>query len=260
MTKRKYNCKLNTPNTKLKIFLPRFLSPKLPTVVTQLANLGPVLDQGNQGSCTAHGWRGCWDFLYLKDLNIKAQNASIEFDISTFTPGSRDFLYGQELLADGNAGQDVGSTVATGGSVLSTIGLCPESMFPYGDGNFALTPPKECFDIASQHKLQDPQRVIGIDGIRNALYQGCVVVVGVSVFDSFEQAFGPGRNGDVPDPNPLVEHNLGGHCILIFGYNDSTQRFNFRNSWSAEVGDNGNGTFSYKYVDTYGSDFHTASK
>jgi hypothetical protein len=256
--KRKYNCLLNKPNHNLNIFLPRFINTKLPSIVTHIANLGPVLDQGEQGSCTAHGWRGVWDFLYLRDLNIKAANASEVFDINTFTAGSRDFLYQQELKHDGTFPTDAGSQVSTGGVILSTIGLCPESMYPYGD--FTKEPAKECFDIASQHKLKDVQRVIGINGIRNALYEGCVVAIGVEVYDSFEAAFGPGKVGDVPDPNISIEHSQGGHCVYIFGYNDLTKRFNFRNSWGINTGDKGNGTISYNYVDKYGCDFHTATK
>jgi len=252
-SKRRYNCHLNKPNHNLKIFLPRLLNPKLPPVINYLSLLGPVMDQGDQGSCTAHGWMGLWDYLHLKDVNKNLPN-------NNFMAGSRDFLYGQELKYDGNAGQDVGSTVNTGGIVLNTIGLCPEIMFPYGEGNFAKEPPPECFQIAAMHKLQSPQRVIGVDGIRNALYQGYVVVVGVEVFQSFEDAFEPGGNGEVPDPDPKKEKSLGGHCILIFGYDDTKKRFNFRNSWGSDAGDQGNGTFSYNYVSVYGSDYHTATK
>jgi len=41
---------------------------------------------------------------------------------------------------------------------------------------------------------------------------------------------------------------LGGHALVLVGYNDSTSRFTFRNSWGASWGDAGYGTIPYAYL------------
>ncbi len=51
-----------------------------------------------------------------------------------------------------------------------------------------------------------------------------------------------------PVPTPaLTESLLGGHCILLVGYDDGTQRVIFRNSWGL-WGNQGYGTLPYAYL------------
>ena len=44
------------------------------------------------------------------------------------------------------------------------------------------------------------------------------------------------------------ESVLGGHAVLLVGYDDSTRRFRLRNSWSEDWGQQGYGTLPYEYV------------
>jgi C1A family cysteine protease len=49
-------------------------------------------------------------------------------------------------------------------------------------------------------------------------------------------------------PNISTETLLGGHAILLVGFDDKTMVFKFQNSWSSSWGDRGNGYLPYNYV------------
>ena len=80
---------------------------------------------------------------------------------------------------------------------------------------------------------------------------------GFSVYESFESQ-AVADTGTVPMPAP-GEALLGGHAVLIVGYNDATHRFRVRNSWGPDWGDGGYFTMPYAYVTdpNLASDFWT---
>ena len=47
------------------------------------------------------------------------------------------------------------------------------------------------------------------------------------------------RTGVMPDPNTRRERLLGGHAVLLVGYNKSKKVFIARNSWGTSWGDRG---------------------
>jgi C1A family cysteine protease len=49
-------------------------------------------------------------------------------------------------------------------------------------------------------------------------------------------------------PNTTKEQLLGGHAILLIGYDDKTKVFKFQNSWGVGWGDKGYGYIPYDYV------------
>ena len=53
------------------------------------------------------------------------------------------------------------------------------------------------------------------------------------------------------------EQVLGGHAIVIVGYDDEQKRVKFVNSWGAGWGDHGFGYLPYDYVTKYMSDAWT---
>lgn len=46
----------------------------------------------------------------------------------------------------------------------------------------------------------------------------------------------------------LSEKVVGGHAVLVIGYNDATQRFIVRNSWGTNWGMKGYFTMPYDYL------------
>jgi C1A family cysteine protease len=71
-------------------------------------------------------------------------------------------------------------------------------------------------------------------------------VIGFSVYDSFESD-AVAKTGVMPMPGP-AEKMLGGHAVLVVGYDDSEQRFIVRNSWGKGWGQAGYFTMPYAYL------------
>ena len=87
------------------------------------------------------------------------------------------------------------------------------------------------------------------------------IAFGVLLFDSFESD-GVLSTGVVPMPDLNAESMLGGHAIVIVGYDDTRQMFEIMNSWGPSVGDGGYFWFPYQYIlnTRLTSDFHTMYK
>ncbi len=75
---------------------------------------------------------------------------------------------------------------------------------------------------------------------------GFPVIFGFTVYTSFESLIVE-NTGVVPMPKN-TEGILGGHCVVMVGYDDSTQRFICANSWGTGWGINGTGYFSIPYL------------
>src|SRR5438132_1613928 len=75
---------------------------------------------------------------------------------------------------------------------------------------------------------------------------GFPFVFGLSVYESFETEE-VAKTGDAPLP-AHGEKLLGGHAVLAVGYDDSTGRFQIRNSWGEGWGKEGYFTLPYEYL------------
>ena len=74
------------------------------------------------------------------------------------------------------------------------------------------------------------ERVMDFNGCINALSNGYPVVIGFHVYSSF-MTNNVARTGNMPYPNTKRERLLGGHAVLLVGYNKTKKVFIARNSW-----------------------------
>ena len=81
----------------------------------------------------------------------------------------------------------------------------------------------------------------------NALAAGYPVIMGFLVYSSFMSS-GVARSGLMPYPNSRRERLLGGHAVLLVGYDNKTGRFIARNSWGNAWGDRGHFYMPYEVV------------
>jgi C1A family cysteine protease len=81
--------------------------------------------------------------------------------------------------------------------------------------------------------------------MKGCLASGFPIVGGFSVYSSFESDQ-VAKTGIVPMP-AKNESQLGGHCVLIVGYDDAKQWFIIRNSWSDTWGAQGYCYMPYAY-------------
>ena len=79
------------------------------------------------------------------------------------------------------------------------------------------------------------------------LSEGYPFVTGFTVYQSFENV-SVESTGKVPMPRPH-EKVLGGHAIIVVGYDLDKQHFICRNSWGDEWGDKGYFYMPFAYLE-----------
>ena len=202
-----------------------------------LENLcGPIRDQGAEGSCTAHAGVGMREFLY----RYYAPYEKTPAESPIFSPA---FLYYQERLLDGTLDQgDCGSYGRTCCRALNQFGVCLESGEPYVPGQFNIAPTAEQLAGALQFKAGAYHRIANVQDMKSCLASGYVFAIGFTVFWSFENKIG--WDG-LWEPDASREDVLGGHEVLVIGYDDSKQAFKVRNSWGPSWGASGNFWFRF---------------
>ena len=238
------------------------VSDSLPETVDLRSQCSPVANQGRLGACTA--------FAIVKGLDEFLANKA-----GNPTELSPAFLYYEERKADGNTDMsaDTGALISTGMQVLEQMGTCPESDDPYISAadqqdpqkikDFLATPPSDqavqdaiAFEIPGAHSFFDtsapsskrlkPVPLSTLTDIRTTLAGGMPVVAGIMVYQSMESQ-AVAQTGMVPMPTS-GDKLLGGHAILLVGYDETRQLFIVRNSWGSSWGDGGYFYLPYQYV------------
>lgn len=197
----------------------------LPPKVDLRAQMPPIYDQGQLGSCTANAIAACLDFERARQ------------GLPMITP-SRLFIYYGERLIEHSVESDAGAQIRDGIKVVAAYGVCPEAMWPYIPERFAEKPPMACYATAALDRALSYSRVgAGLWHVKACLAQGFPVTFGFMVHESFESE-DVAKTGIMPVPEP-GEQPLGGHAVAAVGYDDSRQALIVRNSWGAAWGDGG---------------------
>jgi hypothetical protein len=152
--------------------------------------------------------------------------------------------YFQTIIAVDDINEDNGATLSSGIKSLQTHGLCLESVWPYLEYNVYTKPPDYCYKQALKDKAIHCYNLPhNIYVMKECLLSGFPFVVGIAVFNDFENT----KTGIIKLPN----HNdimIGGHAVLVCGYNDSKKHWIVRNSWGSSWGDNGYCYIPYEYL------------
>ena len=183
-----------------------------------------IENQGNLGSCTGQAIAGAIELLHKR--------ASRTLDVS------RLFIYYYERQYIGTVNYDSGAYIRDGIKVCYTYGAPVESLWPYNINKFRTVPPSTAMQDAAKRKVTSYQRVADFNGVIDAVASGHPVVVGFTVYSSFESN-SVAKTGVMPYPNTIKERVLGGHAVLIVGYNKNRNVFIVRNSWGSGWGEGG---------------------
>jgi C1A family cysteine protease len=193
-----------------------------------------IYNQGELGSCTANAIACAIQFDEIKQ-NLDSQVPS------------RLFIYYNERDIEGNVDRDTGASLRDGVKCINKIGYCNETQWPYDIQKFTEKPEQSCYDYARKHKSLSYKKVQqDEEHIKSVLNMGFPIVFGISVYESFESEE-VAKTGIVPLPKNH-EKMLGGHAIVIVGYDEEKRLFTFRNSWGEDWGDKGYGYLPYDYV------------
>ncbi len=235
-TYKRYGWKPDIPDHRDKVmFFDQEVIKSTPDSVDLRDRCPPVYNQQSLGSCTGNAIAAAYQFDELKQNNADG-----------FMP-SRLFIYYNERKAEGTIGSDHGASIRDGIKCINKTGVCHEDLWPYDITKFAVEPTANCYDDAKLHKSLKYHRIRQSSlHLKAALNAGYPIVFGISVYESMESPE-VAKTGVIPMPTEN-DKLLGGHCILLVGYDNIKKQWIFRNSWGEEWGDKGYGYLPYKYI------------
>lgn len=192
-----------------------------------------IEDQGNLGSCTGQAIAGAIEYLNKK--NGKTNDVS------------RLFIYYWERWFIGTVNYDSGAYIRDGIKTVNRYGAPLERHWPYIISRFRNKPSTTAMNDGARRKVTLYERATDFNAVINALSNGFPVTIGFYVYSSF-MSRQVSRTGMMPYPNVGRERFLGGHAVLLVGYDNATQRFIARNSWGTSWGDNGYFYMPYQVI------------
>jgi len=235
-TKTNYGWKPDLPDYRdLRYSVNKKTTDKLPSKVDLRQQLPPVYNQGSLNSCTANAISAAFQYELIK------QDAK-----AAFMP-SRLFIYYNERTIENTIDTDCGGQIRDGIKSIGSLGVCSETTWPYIPGYFAQKPSANCYKEALNHKAINYKRVTQeLTQLKGCLAEGFPVVVGLSVYTAFESAT-VAQSGMLNMP-ASDEKPLGGHAVLLVGYDDADNHFILRNSWGDTWGMAGYFKIPYEYL------------
>jgi len=210
-------------------------------IIDMSSHMSAIENQRSLGSCTGHAIVGLMEYL---------QNYANGFtnDHFSFERLSRLFMYYYERWLEGTVNKDAGALISDGMRVLKRWGICKETLWPYKIRQYKKAPPPEAVEEAASRKIKGYAKVDQTEeAIIATLAAGLPIVFGMTIYTTFESDEVE-ASGFVPMPNCDIEECLGGHALLIVGYNHITRMLKIRNSWGPEWGDKGYFYVSIDYI------------
>ena len=186
---------------------------------------GPIKDQGEEGSCTGHAFSSAREWVARK-----YEKASPIL--------SPQCLYVEELIAEGTFPRDEGAQPRTGCKVLTSLGCCEASFWPYVAGQIVKPTPEQAAN-ALKWKTGAYHRLSSLMDVLCCLADPTPwpVPVAFQVYEIFmtQQV---ADTGIMPIPKP-GEICQGGHEVLCLGYDRKKQLALIQNSWGDGWGQKG---------------------
>ena len=206
-----------------------------PSIVDLRAFCSTIENQGSLGSCTGQAIAGAIELLNKRNRKP--------------TDVSRLFIYYYERLLLGTVNYDSGAYIRDGIKATNHYGASLESYWPYDIRKFRQEPISEAKTDALKRKVTRYERVNDFNGCIDALSNGYPVVIGFRVYNSF-MSKNVAKTGIMTYPNTKREKILGGHAVLLVGYNKSKKVFIARNSWGTNWGDKGYFYMPFNVINT----------
>ena len=213
---------------------------KLPSSADLSVSCSPVKDQGSIGACTAFSTIGSMEYMSNKN-NIKLNPLSERF---TYYVTRMNIMNNPDT-------SDTGASIRDALKSAVKYGSCVNTIFPY-NSNYTTAPSQTIYNQATRNTAVSYARYDDIDSVgknqlsntistlKASLSAGIPIITGFTCYSNLYNAI----KGVIPKANGNI---IGGHAILLVGYDDSKQLFKFKNSWGKSWGVNGYGFLPYSY-------------
>jgi len=200
--KYKFNLRRNTALTGDR-FLPTHLgfSDARPPMVDLRPMLPPAFDQGEEGSCGPNSAAAFMRFLYPEVVD----------------GFSRQQIYYSVRVLEHDVSEDAGVETRDLFAILRDVGAAPESLWGYTPSNFKLVPTPEVLLAAGNYKIGSYSQLTAEVDFLDCLAEGFPFILG---FECYESINGKAleKTGVMPRPDVRKEEDLGGHDVLVVGY------------------------------------------
>lgn len=203
----------------------------LPTAVDLSPHFPTPGNQGRQSSCV--GWAVAYALKSAQETQERRWRPDDPSRV--FSPS---FIYNQiNLTRDCRAGTMFVDAL----NLLRRDGVATMGDFPYAEGACAAAPDAAVKQRAKEFRIAEWRRVNVQDEteIKSQLAAGFPVLFGMVVDEAFHAL-----RGSTPY-RQFSGVNLGGHAMVVVGYDDSKSAFKVINSWGTEWGEGGFGWISY---------------
>lgn len=213
----------------------------------------PVYSQGNIGSCVAQVISAAYTYAIINKQLSDPQDPSIVFT-------SRLALYYNMRLRRVTVNEDSGATIEDGMLSLRE-GACDERLWRYDISRFREAPPLICVNDSGNHRAVEFERVEqSLSAIKCMLYRNYPVSFGIILYENHQRL--SSVNEYILEKPSKDDSELGGHAVVIVGYDDNKKIFKVRTSWGQQYGKLGHFYISYDYVldNKYSFDFWAVTK
>lgn len=197
------------------------------------SDLPSVGDQLLTGSCV--GWAAGWGlrhWLYKKETG-KKQNFSVRFvwmAAKEIDPFPLNVIFPLS-----------GTRIRDAMKVMKEDGIPEEGLYPFSRELPEAGKRVEIINNAMKYRIGLYHSLSNVDDMHYNLANVGPFVIGVPVYENFSKLV----DNVVPEPSGKL---VGGHALLVIGYDDTTSTFRVMNSWGADWGDKGFCKFTYDWV------------
>lgn len=189
----------------------------LPPKASTSQFMGPIRNQGNEGSCTGQMKAEVRDLLYRAQNQWESNKTVAATDFES----SAEFAYLANLIYDGDLGTDAGSSIHTAFITLNSQGVCLQSQMPYSDSQYSTPPDSDQYASALVYKPGAYHSLPDLQTMKASIASGYSFGFGINVYSSFEGTWP--KAGFMPMPDLATEQLLGGHAQHGMDYDDTIQ-------------------------------------
>ena len=206
---------------------------KFPDKLDLIPDLPPIRDQGEQGTCAAQT-AAC-----MKEYQEKHNHGFEDHMSPQFVYNFRDYWNNDEIDGD-DINEDYGMTCRDVMKILSKVGICPESIYPYGKREFSKEIPEGIVHKAYKYRIKSYAQIHTIDELKHSLFVNGPCMIAFPVYHMEDDMWKPRDERDI---------FLGGHAMTVVGYNNIG--FIIRNSWGKGWGQDGYCIYPYEDWDSH---------